>query len=959
MKRFAAIAFTHVAPAPQVAQTVYFEMRTRGAGHASESERDELLNADEHALPHPQLDFVTVDGDFDYTGSSRRSTMNMRSESPGTSSFYGPTSVYPKEIMTPPSLPNASYHTLERWRDARLHESLRFNHENFTKALVCFFKYQHPQCMYIQRGAFLRDYKNLDYNSRYCSYPLLYAACSLGAKVSGDSQLYQHADFFSHVSYEMISKRSLESPHLTMVQTLLCLAFSELSQGRNPKGWMLSGMAFRMAQDLGLHQDPRFVASDDDTNIQDARDQEIRRHIYWGCYAMDKMQADDDDNTTGIPDLDENVELHQLLSSSLLQIAELSKIIEIVLSHVFSTKMIKKSRKDLVMTRLARLEELNLRLFRWHSALPESLTWHKWIQRTDDLHSNTLIMHVLYHSTLISLNRHFIQPTPGFARRSQSKEICLSSIDNIIAILRHYQTQCPLSRGPIVLIYGTIMAATALIFTYESPTTPTSSKESGNSNDSPQEPELDYQVTAIIKMLEEVSPTYPPAREASLRLKAYFGVSSVRKDRHQKQPIQALRNRSIDAGSAEMQYSESALDEQYWSQDPVAMWSSMDAGILNLMPMDWPGADDYELLIIRRGRRKSVHGVPSPLYLLTESELRRGLQPKSVLPTFDTAARMVPYSHGPAFDEGFLSVSSLHALHYEQYGKVDGKPALFLHGGPGGSTSQSNTIYFNPSVYRVVLFDQRGAGRSTPSAEIQENTTQHLIQDIEALRKHLQIAKWHLVFGGSWGSALALLYAQEYPQYVGSLVLRGICTVRKAELEWSRGSAGAARIYPDAYQKFLSFLSGVEREDPIKSYYKHLLSSDRDTRVAAAREWNRWDLTIGSLAPSHEAFSKLDDEKWLLTHATLEAHYFAHGAWIEDGQILRPQNVDKIRHIPATLIQGRYDIICAPRTAWDLHQAWPESRLIWVAAAGHSAKEPGIEEKLIEACDGYADLAFY
>ncbi|PCG91455.1 Proline iminopeptidase [Penicillium occitanis (nom. inval.)] len=302
-----------------------------------------------------------------------------------------------------------------------------------------------------------------------------------------------------------------------------------------------------------------------------------------------------------------------------------------------------------------------------------------------------------------------------------------------------------------------------------------------------------------------------------------------------------------------------------------------------------------------------------------------------------------PHTHSSAFDEGFLEVSLIHKLHYEQYGKVDGKPVVFLHGGPGGSTSFSNTIYFNPNVYRVVLFDQRGAGRSTPSAEIQENTTQDLINDIESIRIHLKITKWHLVFGGSWGSTLALLYAQAHPHMVGSLVLRGICTCRKLEREWSRGSAGAARIYPDAYEEFVNFLSEEERQDPFKGYYKYLLSSDVETRLAAARKWNTWDITIGSLIPDEKSFEKINDDQWSLSHALLEAHYFANEGWIEDGQILRKENIDKIRHIPTTLIQGR---------------AWAETKLIWVAAAGHSVKEPGIEKALIEVCDEYANSSF-
>ena len=225
---------------------------------------------------------------------------------------------------------------------------------------------------------------------------------------------------------------------------------------------------------------------------------------------------------------------------------------------------------------------------------------------------------------------------------------------------------------------------------------------------------------------------------------------------------------------------------------------------------------------------------------------------------------------------------------------------LFLHGGPGGQTSKSNASYFNPTVYRVVLFDQRGAGRSTPNAEIRENTTQHILDDIEVLRKHVGIPKWHTVFGGSWGSTLALLYAQAHPELVGSLTLRGIFTVRKLELDWSRGT-GAGRIFPDLFDNFINYLE-AGREDPFPAYYRLLTSEDRATRVAAARSWNTWDMSIGSIVPDPESLAKINDDNWSLAHAVLECHYFLHGAWLEDGQILKKSNIDKIRHIPGKII---------------------------------------------------------
>ncbi|KAH8652033.1 proline iminopeptidase [Xylariales sp. PMI_506] len=314
------------------------------------------------------------------------------------------------------------------------------------------------------------------------------------------------------------------------------------------------------------------------------------------------------------------------------------------------------------------------------------------------------------------------------------------------------------------------------------------------------------------------------------------------------------------------------------------------------------------------------------------------------------------YNHPPPFDFGYVSVSALHKLYYEQYGNINGKPAVFLHGGPGGQTSPGNAVYFNPAVYRVVLFDQRGCGNSRPNGELCENTSQLLVADIETLRKHLVITKWHMVFGGSWGSALALLYAQTYPEAVGSLVLRGILTVRKSETEWGRGGNGASNIYPDAYEAFIGHLPVEERGDPYASYYRLLTSSDHRVQIDAAREWNRWDLTRGSLEVDPNSFSRLDDEAWSLTHARLEAHFYVHGAWLEEGQLIKKENIDRIRHIPASLIQGRYDICCASRTAWDLHKAWPESRIYWIPAAGHSVSEPGIHSKLLEVCDEYSRL---
>lgn len=224
--------------------------------------------------------------------------------------------------------------------------------------------------------------------------------------------------------------------------------------------------------------------------------------------------------------------------------------------------------------------------------------------------------------------------------------------------------------------------------------------------------------------------------------------------------------------------------------------------------------------------------------------------------------------------------------------------AIYLHGGPGGHISKSNTAFFDPDQYRVVLLDQRGCGQSRPNAETRENTTWHLVEDIEKLRRHLKIEKWHVVFGGSWGSTLALAYAQTHPASVGSLVLRGIFAVRQLELNWTL-IKGANILWPDAFDEFINFLPEEERKDHVQSYRKRLLSDDPKISLPAARAWNKWEISISTLYPSPDALKQLDDESYLLAHARTEVHYFTNNAWLEEGQLLKKENVDKIRHIPS------------------------------------------------------------
>lgn len=287
-------------------------------------------------------------------------------------------------------------------------------------------------------------------------------------------------------------------------------------------------------------------------------------------------------------------------------------------------------------------------------------------------------------------------------------------------------------------------------------------------------------------------------------------------------------------------------------------------------------------------------------------------------------APVTGYEHEDAWDSGWLRVDSTHELYYEQYGNKTGKPgkhdnnlekhlshplthrsahssppAIYLHGGPGGHTTKSNTSFFDPSTYRVVLLDQRGCGRSRPNASTKNNTTWHLVSDIEHLRTHLSIPKWHLVFGGSWGSTLALAYAQSHPSSLSTLILRGVFTVRRRELDWSFKQGGASMLFPDAFDELLSFLPEEERGDHVRALHGRLNSEDEAVSLPAARAWNRWEIMTSTLYPNVAGLEQLEDPTYLLAHARIEAHYFTNAAWLEEGQLLEKENVDKIRHIPS------------------------------------------------------------
>ena len=303
------------------------------------------------------------------------------------------------------------------------------------------------------------------------------------------------------------------------------------------------------------------------------------------------------------------------------------------------------------------------------------------------------------------------------------------------------------------------------------------------------------------------------------------------------------------------------------------------------------------------------------------------------------------------FETGFLKVSDLHTIYYEISGNPDGKPAVVCHGGPGGGSTPSMRRYFDPARYRIVVFDQRGCGRSTPNAELRENTTWDLVEDIEKLRRHLKIERWQ-VFGGSWGSTLALAYAETYPERVSELILRGIFTLRREELLWFY-QKGADWFYPDAWREFLKPIPEVERGDMISAYYRRLTEGSAEERLKAAKAWSVWEGGTVSLIPSEERISSFSGDAFALAFARIECHYFVNRGFFErDDQIIA--NVHRVRNIPAVIVQGRYDVVTPLRTAWELHQAWPEAEFNIVQDAGHAASEPGIIDALVRATNKFA-----
>ncbi|WP_159501655.1 prolyl aminopeptidase [Microbacterium sp. 18062] len=310
------------------------------------------------------------------------------------------------------------------------------------------------------------------------------------------------------------------------------------------------------------------------------------------------------------------------------------------------------------------------------------------------------------------------------------------------------------------------------------------------------------------------------------------------------------------------------------------------------------------------------------------------------------------------YEIGELLVGDGQRVYWEQSGNPDGKPVVFLHGGPGAGTSPWQRRFFDPERYRIVLFDQRGCGRSTPHAsdpvaDLGYNTTWHLVADIELLRRNLGISRWQ-VFGGSWGSALALAYAQAHPDSVSELVLRGIFTLRRHELEWFY-EGGASVIFPDLWEDYLSVIPVLERSRPIEAYHRRLFDPDPDVHRPAALAWTRWEASTLTLRPDPDLVAGMTDADTATAFARIENHYFVNGGWFREGQLI--DDVDRIRRIPAVIVQGRYDVCTPIMTAWDLHRAWPEADLVVVPDASHSATEPGIASALRAAADRFAHAA--
>lgn len=313
------------------------------------------------------------------------------------------------------------------------------------------------------------------------------------------------------------------------------------------------------------------------------------------------------------------------------------------------------------------------------------------------------------------------------------------------------------------------------------------------------------------------------------------------------------------------------------------------------------------------------------------------------------AARELYPSIDP-FQTHRLKVSSIHELHVAEYGNPDGKPVVLLHGGPGAGSNATMPRYHDPAAYRIVMFDQRGSGRSTPHAELEDNTTWDLVADMERIRQFLGIERWQ-VFGGSWGSCLALAYAETHPERVSELILRGIFTLRRKEIEWFY-QEGASRLLPEAFEEFVKPIPEAERGDMVAAYYRRLTGPDDDVRLACARAWSMWEGAALSLLPNPARVAAFGAPNYAIAFARIECHYFQHRGFLDtDDQIIARAGL--LRDIPGVIVHGRYDICTPPITAWELHKAWPGSELNIVADSGHAMTEPGIVNGLVQATEKF------
>jgi proline iminopeptidase len=302
------------------------------------------------------------------------------------------------------------------------------------------------------------------------------------------------------------------------------------------------------------------------------------------------------------------------------------------------------------------------------------------------------------------------------------------------------------------------------------------------------------------------------------------------------------------------------------------------------------------------------------------------------------------------FNAFYLNVSAIHTLFVEESGNPNGKPVIFLHGGPGGGIEPIYRQYFNPDKWRIIIFDQRGCGKSIPHAELNENTTWNLINDIEIIRNYLNIKSW-VVFGGSWGSTLALSYAIKHTSKCRGLILRGIFLLRQIEIDWFYQS-GCSYIYPDEWEKYIAVIPENQRDELVKAYYKQLTSKNFETRIRAAKAWSNWESRTSKLIQNKKSLHQFGDDKITEAFARIECHYFINkGFFNKDDWILN--NINCIKHIPNIIIQGRYDVVCPMRSAWDLHKKWENSNLLIISDAGHSMLEEGIQKKLIEYTDRF------